>query len=392
MMADVPPDPDSGAAGTEWQTARALERAGVDVHTVWASDLRRRVRHWNLHYLLELPLAYRAALRRQLRQGTFDVVHVNQPHGYLAARELRARDPAAVFVHRSHGFEGRVEEDLAPWKVRYAPMPPAPVRLAHVLMQAALTVNNRMIARHAHGHIVSASQCAAYLQRRHGVAAQRIAVIPQAAPPGFLEPLAHLKDEGRCAKLLYVGQFAFIKAPFFVAQVAQQVLRARPQASFTWVCEERSHAAARALFTEAGVLPRVRFLPWQPQQQLRDLYDAHGLFLFPSLFEGFGKAFMEAMTRGLCVIAADNGGMRDVIRHGETGLLAPTGDCDAMARHCIGLIDNPGDCQRMGAAARVAGQAYTWDGVGRETLAFYERLLRLNARARAGNALNPQGS
>ncbi|MGC5198458.1 glycosyltransferase family 4 protein, partial [Aphanothece microscopica] len=242
------PEPDSGAAGTEWQTARALERAGVDVCTVWASDMRRRrLRHWNLHYLLELPLTYRAALRAHLRQGRFDVVHVNQSHGYLAARELRLRAPDAVFVHRSHGFEGRYEDDLTTWRRAHAAPQPPPVRVARALMRAALSRSNRMIARHAHGHIVSASQCAAYLTRHHGVAAERIAVIPQAAPPAFQEACPEPMDIGRRLKLLYVGRFEFVKAPFFVAQVAQQVLQARPQASFTWVCEGRNHAAARGL-------------------------------------------------------------------------------------------------------------------------------------------------
>ncbi|MFQ6540355.1 MULTISPECIES: glycosyltransferase family 4 protein, partial [Aphanothece] len=182
------------------------------------------------------------------------------------------------------------------------------------------------------------------------------------------------------------------KAPFFVAQVAQQVLQARPQASFTWVCEGRNHAAARGLFTDRAVLARVHFLPWQPQQQLRELYDAHGIFVFPSLFEGFGKAFIEAMARGLCVVAADNGGMHDVIRHRESGVLAPTGDCEAMAQACMDLIDHPADFLRMAAAARAAGQTYTWDRVGRETLAFYEQLLRQNASGGTRPTLNTPGS
>jgi glycosyltransferase involved in cell wall biosynthesis len=391
MMANVPPDPDSGAAGTEWQTARALERAGLDVVTVWACDMPRRVRHGNLHDLLELPRSYRAAMRAHLRQVPFDVVHVNQPLGYLAARDLRARAPAAVFVHRSHGFEGRVEQDLAPWKRQYEPPRPAPVRAASALMQAALSLNNRLITRYAHGHVVSASECAAYLARRHGVGAERVAVIAQAAPPSFQEACPP-PDADRRHRLLYVGQFAFIKAPFFVAQVAQQVLQARPEACFTWVCEARSHAAARALFTDASVLPRVRFMPWQPQFHLRDLYDAHGIFVFPSLFEGFGKAFLEAMTRGLCVVAADNGGMHDVIRHQETGFLAPTGDCTAMAQACTDLIEDPAAFLRIGADARAAATAYTWDRAGRETAAFYDWLLRLNFRPRTGTGLTPRGS
>ena len=46
-------------------------------------------------------------------------------------------------------------------------------------------------------------------------------------------------------------------------------------------------------------------------------------FLYSSLFEGFGKVALEAMARGLCVIASDVGSMRDVIHSGQDGVLIP---------------------------------------------------------------------
>ena len=61
------------------------------------------------------------------------------------------------------------------------------------------------------------------------------------------------------------------------------------------------------------------------------VYDEHGVFLFPSFFEGFGKAFLEAMSRGLVVVASNNGGMRDVIKDGQSGFLVKTGDWRQMA-------------------------------------------------------------
>ena len=66
FMADVPPDPDSGAAGTELRTIAALRQLGHEVHAVWNHDMRRRIRHGNLHYALELPLEYRAAIKSAL--------------------------------------------------------------------------------------------------------------------------------------------------------------------------------------------------------------------------------------------------------------------------------------------------------------------------------------
>ena len=64
---------------------------------------------------------------------------------------------------------------------------------------------------------------------------------------------------------------------------------------------------------------------------LVQVYDRHGVFLFPSFFEGFGKAFLEAMSRGLVVIASDVGGMHDLIRDGENGFLVAPGDAAALA-------------------------------------------------------------
>ena len=389
MMADVRPDPDSGAAGTEWQTAAALRELGPTVDTLWSEDLSHRIRHGNLHYLLELPIAYQRAMVHQFKTAHYDVVHVNQPHGYLAAMALRRRAPEAVFVHRSHGFEGRVVAALAPW--RHEMRDPRPVwqRGASDVLQRLLGFNNRMITTHADGHIVSATECSRFLESHHGVDPWRIAVIPQAAP-AFFHASAPDLDAERACRLLYVGQFAFFKAPFLVARVAQAVLQQLPAARFTWVCAQQHHAEAKALFTDATVLPRVSFVPWQDQQVLRDLYDAHAIFLFPSLFEGFGKAFIEAMTRGLCVVASDNGGMKDVIRHGENGILAETGDVQGMTDACIRLMRSPAEMAAMGSRARQTGRRLTWDLVARRTLDFYERLIELK-RETTGNGVSVAG-
>jgi glycosyltransferase involved in cell wall biosynthesis len=57
----------------------------------------------------------------------------------------------------------------------------------------------------------------------------------------------------------------------------------------TWVCGKDQHAAALGLIDE-DLRGRVTLLGWMPQHDLIDVYDRHGVFLFPSFFEGFGKA------------------------------------------------------------------------------------------------------
>src|SRR6478672_4888125 len=77
MMADVPRDPNAGAAGTEVRTADALRALGHEVDEVWAPQLGRRIAHGNLHYLIELPRAYRREMRRAAAAKQYDVFHVN---------------------------------------------------------------------------------------------------------------------------------------------------------------------------------------------------------------------------------------------------------------------------------------------------------------------------
>lgn len=375
MMADTPENADSGAAGTEFQTAAALRTLGHEVDTVWSNQLPRRLRHGNLHYLLELPLAYRARMLEHLRLKQYDVVHVNQPHGYLAARAAKAHPARPVFVHRSHGFEPRVADRLVHW---HSLQPPRPLlrQAASGALARLLAFNNRAITRHADGHLVSASLCSAYLNERCGVPLERIAVVPQAPPPAYQAAAAPEFDAARLNRILYVGQFAFFKAPMVLAAAFERVLSERADASLTWVCAASDHAQASAVLGPKG-RQRVRLVDWMRQSQLMDIYDAHGVFLFPSFVEGFGKAFLEAMARGLVVVASCEGGARDLIRHGENGLLVPVGDAGAMAQACLAVQRGNLDALALSRRARETALAHSWRRVAEQTSAFYRRLALL---------------
>ena len=298
----------------ELQTIKALRELGHTVDDVWTDELSHHIGHFNLYNLLELPFAYRNALRKRLESTKYDVVHVNQPHGYLAAKALPTLDRRAIFVHRSQGLEGRARHELARWTKQYGHDDrPAWRRASSHLLDALLELNNRAIAQYANGHIVYASECRDFLHNRYGVPLEQIAVVPGAPPEEYRHCDSKRMTEERLQKILYVGQYAFFKAPMLLARAVERILTALPRATMTWVCDKQHHAQARKLFQLGNVLERVSFVDWCDQIQLIRVYDEHGIFLFPSFFEGFGKAFIEAMSRGLVVIASKNGGMRDVI-------------------------------------------------------------------------------
>ena len=186
------------------------------------------------------------------------------------------------------------------------------------------------IARTADGFHVSSQEDADFLAERYSVPRARIGMITQGVPEVFRQTEVAPLTAERVNRILYVGQYAFFKAPMILAEAVSIILNKRPAATMTWVCSREHHADARRLLDEK-IRPRVTFLDWMPQDELIRVFDEHGIFLFSSFFEGFGKTPLEAMVRGLCVVATATGGMRDYIEDGVSGRLTPVGQPQAMA-------------------------------------------------------------
>lgn len=378
--ADVPPDPNAGASGTVWQMNAALRRRGHQVDEIWADDLGRRIQHGNLHYLLELPRAYCREVQKNCRRHSYDVIELNQPHAYRAAREHNRRRRPGVFVNRSHGHETRSEEDLEHWRRQLGVSSSRGLRgLASSLIRRLLERQWKTITRSADGFVVSCTQDATFLKQRYGVPDERIGCITQGVPQIFLEqPLAPMTAE-RLQKVLYVGQLAFFKAPHVVAESANLILSGNERLTMTWVCAAAHHGKARSML-QPDVRGRVHLVDWMDQTQLQQLLDTHGTFLFPSYFEGFGKAPLEAMARGLCVTATEVGGMRDYIQDGVSGRLVPPGRADLVAEAAMQVMNNPELGQRMSTAARATAEQHNWDSCAADAEAFYHRLLHRKAK------------
>ncbi len=373
MVSATPPDPESGAAGTEYQTMLALRALGHEVDALWSDDLRHRIRHGNLHYLLELPWAYRDAISAYCRDRIYDVIHVNQPYAWLAARDHRRRKRPGVFVNRSHGWEPRIGEVLRLWRRRYGmPAWKFPRGLVGRPLQLALRFYPSWCAIASDGVIVSCSEDREYLMSRYSLNAHRVACIPQAPAHTFVRNSADFMSPARLRRVLYAGQAAFFKAPMVLADVFSQLAERHPDITFTWCCPQSAHATCCAML-RTGARERTTFVGWLPQAELIRLYDAHGIFVFPSFTEGFGKVFLEAMARGLCVVASNTAGMRDVIRSGVTGILVEPGDVEGFRRGVESVLDGDRAPAMSVAAAQVARQ-YSWQRVAEETEQFYHRL------------------
>jgi glycosyltransferase involved in cell wall biosynthesis len=124
------------------------------------------------------------------------------------------------------------------------------------------------------------------------------------------------------------------------------------------------------------------FLGWREGQDLAAIYASADAFLFASRTDTFGQVILEAQASGLPVVAVDEGGPSALVRHGETGMLAPA-DAAELSRALLTIVQTPAVAERIRktALARVAER--TWEAsLGRLASGYRSALLRAGSAGR----------
>ncbi|GAB4233570.1 MAG: N-acetyl-alpha-D-glucosaminyl L-malate synthase BshA [Chlamydiales bacterium] len=99
------------------------------------------------------------------------------------------------------------------------------------------------------------------------------------------------------------------------------------------------------------------------------------LFLLPSAHESFGLVALEALSYGVPVIASNVCGLPEVVTHGETGYLAPTGDVDAMSHFALNLLTDSNLYEKMSAKAKQdARERFSLEKILPQYLAIYQEI------------------
>lgn len=134
-------------------------------------------------------------------------------------------------------------------------------------------------------------------------------------------------------------------------------------------------AELEVLAQRLGVADRVRFVAAVPHSEVPDWLNQFDLFVAPSRFESFGAAVVEASACGLAVVVSDTGGLREVVRHGETGLIVPRNDIAALRLAILQLLRSTAlrDCMGQGGRDLVLRQ-FEWSHCVDLMERCYERL------------------
>jgi glycosyltransferase involved in cell wall biosynthesis len=146
-----------------------------------------------------------------------------------------------------------------------------------------------------------------------------------------------------------VGRLVPLKNQRLMIQVMPALLRAHPGLKLVMVGYGELEAELRQLAASTGVADQVLFTG--RRDDVSDLLPAFDIFALPSRTEGLSIALLEACATGLAVVATAVGGNTEIIRHGETGLLIPVDDANALRDALMSLLNDAGLRQRLGATA-----------------------------------------
>jgi glycosyltransferase involved in cell wall biosynthesis len=314
------------------------------------ADLRVR-RYGGRH---TFALRARGAVRRALATAPYDVVveDVNKLPLYLPSL---TRLPFCAIVPHLFGTTAFVE---ASWP-----------------MAATVWLAERPIPwgyRRAWFHAISESTRDDLVAR--GVPRERITVIHPGVDAARYRPDPALRAP--TPVFLYVGRLKRYKGVETALRALAAARQVRADVTLEIAGQGDDRSRLERLAARLGLGAAVRFLGFVPEPDKQRLLRRAWAVVFASPKEGWGITNVEAAASGTPAIASDSPGLRESVRHGETGFLVPHGDAAALAERMLALAADPALVARLGQAGRAFAAGLTWEAAAQATEAHLQHIIQ----------------
>ena len=337
--------------------------------------LQARGHHAELLALRDAPLARHAAaegfvvhtisnrlvrldavrqIRRILKAQRFDIVHAHDPHSLTAAYLAGSHRRSALVIHR---------------------------RVTFPLKRGRWALNRYRAA----SRLIAISRFVADRMTEAGLDNEQIGIVYDGVElPHIVTPEAsrEMRQETRRAWSIpeedivvgCVGYFVENKGQDALIRAWSSVLAKFPSTRLLLVGDGPLRPNLENLARESGAESSIIFAGFI--ENISAAYRAMDLFAFPAKMEGLGSSLLLAMAHGLPVVAADSGGVPEVVQDGSNGLLARGMEPEDYAKAICTLLESPARAAELGATARdTIEQRFTADRMVEGLIENYEKAL-----------------
>jgi len=187
-------------------------------------------------------------------------------------------------------------------------------------------------------------------------------VIPEGTNINIFKPKKHHNER---LQILFVGRYVHYKHPDYVVEMAKRF----PQCDFVLYGEG---PLRKALTIEASKLKNVKVNRHMPYEKMPSVYIRSDIFLFPSVFEGFGMVVLEALACGLPVVCFNRASLPYIVQHGKSGLLA--NNLREMKEHLGYLIEDGDARRRFSKGARERALEFDCDIIAQKWAKLFEQV------------------
>jgi glycosyltransferase involved in cell wall biosynthesis len=234
----------------------------------------------------------------------------------------------------------------------------------------------RLSARVADAVIVPSEAVKGDVMRILGLPRERVFAIPEAAGPAF-HPQDAVAIEAVRRRYGLEGPFLLSVGSLEPGKNRERLLqafarlRARGLTHTLVVAGQRAwrYEGEAPLAQQLGLADSVRFLGHVPQADLPALYSAAEVFVFPSLYEGFGLPALEALACGTPVVASNVSALPEVV--GDAALQVPPLDVEALADAMERLLRDDGLRSDLRERGLARAAQFSWEKAARQTVEVY---------------------
>ena len=210
--------------------------------------------------------------------------------------------------------------------------------------------------------LTTSDYCRQAIVRHYGADPAKIALVPEGIDLARWQAAAHNSERAGRTVLCVARQYPR-KHVDDLLRAFVTVRRRIPDARLAIVGDGPEHARLRRLAIELGLGNVARFLGSLPDDQLLAWYARSDLFCLPSVQEGFGIVFLEAMAAGLPIVATSAAAIPEVVPHGLAGTLVPPASPLALAEALCELLERPALRRSYAAYGRDYVRAFGWERV-----------------------------
>jgi glycosyltransferase involved in cell wall biosynthesis len=179
-----------------------------------------------------------------------------------------------------------------------------------------------------------------------------------------------------------VGRVVYEKGLQVLIRAMPIILAQYPQVKIVVAGKGPELEALRSLAWEQGVGEKVLLAGFVSDEDRDRLFKISDCAVFPSLYEPFGIVALEAMAAKCPVVVSEVGGLKDVVKHAETGITIYPDNPESLAWGILHTLQHPEwSAARVENAYRVVREEYNWERIARMTADIYRRIIAERAIA-----------